>query len=137
MKFRSFDKYTSITKENVPYLRPLSADVSQSPYRPKAHICPPCGLLNDPNGLCWYEGYYHVFYQWYPFGPSHGMKHWAHVKSKDFGVTRFSSHQNLTKKTDAIPAMLSSIQKTETVTSITLPTIRQVPDVFPNRRLPS
>ena len=84
MKFRSFDKYTSITKENVPYLRQLAADVSQSPYRPKAHICPPCGLLNDPNGLCWYEGYYHVFYQWYPFGPSHGMKHWAHVKSRDF-----------------------------------------------------
>lgn len=83
MNVKNFEKYTAISQENIPYLRELAEHVSQSPYRPEAHICPPCGLLNDPNGLCWYEGWYHVFYQWYPFGPSHGMKHWGHVKSRD------------------------------------------------------
>lgn len=83
MKWKKFDKYTFLTKEYESYLRELTDYVSQSPYRPLHHICPPCGLLNDPNGLCYYNGYYHVFYQWYPFEAEHGMKHWAHVKSKD------------------------------------------------------
>lgn len=86
MELKNFDKYTAISREHIPYLRDLAAAVSQSPYRPVVHICPPCGLLNDPNGLCWYEGWYHVFYQWYPFGASHGMKHWAHVKSRDLSA---------------------------------------------------
>lgn len=73
MELKNFDKYTAISREHIPYLRDLAAAVSQSPYRPVVHICPPCGLLNDPNGLCWYEGWYHVFYQWYPLGASHGM----------------------------------------------------------------
>lgn len=83
MEFQEFDKYTAISGEHGAYLRELADYVSRSPYRPNAHICPPSGLLNDPNGLCWYAGWYHVFYQWYPFGPSHGMKHWAHVRSRD------------------------------------------------------
>jgi beta-fructofuranosidase len=34
------------------------------------------GLLNDPNGFVWYNGRYYLFYQWFPFGAVHGMKHW-------------------------------------------------------------
>lgn len=83
MRLQTFDKYTAVTGSHEAYLRELAAVAAGGPYRPEAHICPPCGLLNDPNGLCWYEGWYHVFYQWHPFGPSHGMKHWAHVRSKD------------------------------------------------------
>lgn len=83
MRLQTFDKYTAVSKEHESYLRELAAVAAGDPYRPAVHICPPCGLLNDPNGLCWYEGWYHVFYQWHPFGPSHGMKHWAHVRSKD------------------------------------------------------
>ena len=48
------------------------------------HIAPPHGLLNDPNGLCQIEGTYHIFYQWFPLGPVHGLKHWRHLTTKDF-----------------------------------------------------
>lgn len=83
MRLRTFDKYTAVSREHEAYLRDLAAVAAGDPNRPAAHICPPCGLLNDPNGLCWDGGWYHVFYQWHPFGPSHGMKHWAHVRSRD------------------------------------------------------
>ena len=39
----------------------------KDPYRPMLHIAPPVGWLNDPNGLCQYQGVYHAFYQFAPF----------------------------------------------------------------------
>ena len=39
--------------------------------------------MNDPNGLIYWRGAYHVFYQWNPDGCIHANKHWAHVKSED------------------------------------------------------
>ena len=51
---------------------------------PKFHIAPRHGLLNDPNGLCEIEGIYHIFYQWFPAGPVHGLKYWRHLTTKDF-----------------------------------------------------
>ncbi|MBV7388106.1 glycoside hydrolase family 32 protein [Pasteurellaceae bacterium TAE3-ERU1] len=53
-------------------------------FRPHFHIAPPTGLLNDPNGLVFDGEQYHIFYQWYPFGALHGMKHWAHLTTQDF-----------------------------------------------------
>ncbi|KZL91561.1 glycoside hydrolase family 32 protein [Clostridium magnum] len=52
-------------------------------YRLKYHIMPPVGLLNDPNGFVQINDEYHLFYQFHPFGTKHGLKYWAHVKSKD------------------------------------------------------
>lgn len=84
MKFRNFEKYTYIEMDkHRKYLEELKKYVSSTKYLPKYHIYPECGLLNDPNGLSYYNNEYHVFYQWYPFEATHGMKHWAHVKSKD------------------------------------------------------
>jgi beta-fructofuranosidase len=57
--------------------------VDADPWRQAFHIQPPVGLLNDPNGLVWNDGVYHVCYQWYPAGPAHGLKLWAHVTSPD------------------------------------------------------
>ena len=48
------------------------------------HIAPKCGLMNDPNGLCEINGIHHIFYQWFPAGPVHGLKHWYHLTTKDF-----------------------------------------------------
>ena len=39
--------------------------------------------MNDPNGLCWFGGYYHVFYQYAPFNAEGGIKFWGHYKSPD------------------------------------------------------
>lgn len=92
MEWKHFDKYTPLTEDKESYVEELTAYCGDSPRRPQFHITPPCGLLNDPNGLAYYQGKYHVFYQWHPFGPNHGMKHWGHVTSKDMKQWTQSSH---------------------------------------------
>lgn len=52
-------------------------------YQLVYHITPSQGLLNDPNGLVCFQGQYHVFYQWNPFGTEHKNKSWGHVVSDD------------------------------------------------------
>lgn len=79
----SFTKSDGITEEE--YLK-LAKKVQNSPWRQSYHIQPVTGLLNDPNGLAWYNGYYHLFYQWFPFGPVHGTKYWYHLRSKDLMI---------------------------------------------------
>lgn len=83
MEFLEVEKYTYLEEKHRSYLNQLKDYCKKSTHLPKHHIYPPCGLLNDPNGLCYFEGKYHVFYQWFPFAPEHGMKHWAHVISED------------------------------------------------------
>lgn len=56
---------------------------SEDVWRPVLHIAPPIGWLNDPNGLCQYQGVYHAFYQMAPFEPEGGLKFWGHCTSKD------------------------------------------------------
>ncbi|MBR1507514.1 MAG: sucrose-6-phosphate hydrolase [Eubacterium sp.] len=57
--------------------------ITASDYRQTFHIQPPTGLLNDPNGFIYHNGYWHLFYQWCPWGAIHGMKHWYHTVSRD------------------------------------------------------
>ncbi|MFC0232512.1 glycoside hydrolase family 32 protein [Vagococcus entomophilus] len=83
MKFLEIDKYHYVTAKDQGYLRELAKFVSKSEFLPKFHIYPKSGLMNDPNGLSYYNGAYHVFYQWFPFDATHGMKHWGHMKSQD------------------------------------------------------
>lgn len=52
-------------------------------WRPGIHLAAPVGWLNDPNGLCFFRGEYHVFYQYSPFNAEGGVKFWGHYKSKD------------------------------------------------------
>lgn len=56
---------------------------SGSIYRTKYHVQTVCGLMNDPNGFCYYQNAWHLFYQWYPYEAAHGLKHWYHVESPD------------------------------------------------------
>ena len=60
-----------------------AARAAADPHRQKLHVQPPVGWLNDPNGLCQIGDEYHVFYQYGPFDPTGGVKHWGHVRSRD------------------------------------------------------
>lgn len=52
-------------------------------YRLKFHLMPPTGWMNDPNGLCFYKGLYHVFFQYAPSGPCNYERYWGHYTSPD------------------------------------------------------
>ncbi len=54
--------------------------------RPAFHYRPARGWINDPNGLVWFKGYYHVFYQHAPHfeTPWRESMHWGHARTKDF-----------------------------------------------------
>lgn len=52
-------------------------------FRPRFHLAPPAGWLNDPNGLCQYQGLYHAFFQYSPFDVEGGLKLWGHSTSRD------------------------------------------------------
>ena len=52
-------------------------------WYPKFHIASNGGWINDPNGLCFYKGRWHVFYQLHPYGTQWGPMHWGHVSSAD------------------------------------------------------
>lgn len=52
-------------------------------YKPRYHFSAQVGWINDPNGLVYYDGYFHIFYQYYPYGLEWGPMHWGHARSKN------------------------------------------------------
>ncbi|MGC9544863.1 hypothetical protein [Streptomyces sp. UG1] len=55
----------------------------RDPHRPVAHLRPHPNWINDPNGLVFHDGHYHVFHQYNPHGATHTHMHRGHFRSPD------------------------------------------------------
>tara|TARA_R110002049_G_scaffold279949_1_gene459082 strand:- start:40049 stop:41659 length:1611 start_codon:yes stop_codon:yes gene_type:complete len=52
-------------------------------YRPNFHFTPKANWMNDPNGMFYYNGYYHLYFQYHPESNVWGPMHWGHAISTD------------------------------------------------------
>ena len=60
-----------------------AAELGDEPYRPGIHFTPEKNWMNDPNGMVYYKGVYHLFFQHNPQGNVWGNMSWGHATSKD------------------------------------------------------
>ncbi|MDO4295659.1 MAG: glycoside hydrolase family 32 protein [bacterium] len=73
-------QYQDWYRENEAYREQVSRDKNRLQY----HLMPETGWLNDPNGLCQFHGWYHIYYQFTPFEPTGELKLWGHYTTRDF-----------------------------------------------------
>jgi len=78
--FCCFFSCKSSLKENG---QPPTTEYYTEKYRPQYHFTPEAKWMNDPNGMVYYDGEYHLFYQYYPDSTVWGPMHWGHAVSKD------------------------------------------------------
>lgn len=73
-------------KQQPPSTEAVTSEVSsdyKEAFRPQYHFTPVSKWMNDPNGLVYENGVYHLFYQYYPDAIVWGPMHWGHATSKD------------------------------------------------------
>ncbi|WP_422349168.1 glycoside hydrolase family 32 protein [Flagellimonas sp.] len=70
-------------KQQNKVVQPENEKYYTEAYRPQFHFSPEEKWMNDPNGLVYNDGIYHLFYQYYPEDIVWGPMHWGHAVSKD------------------------------------------------------
>ncbi len=76
-------RYLEKEKGSGRYLPASEESHYNSPIRETYHFAPWKNWMNDPNGLCYFKGYYHMFYQFNPHGQEWSNMYWGHAASKD------------------------------------------------------
>ena len=82
----SCKKENNLDNITIPATVPLLTDSSKiykEPFRAQFHFSPEKKWMNDPNGMLYYKGIYHLFYQYYPNDIVWGPMHWGHATSTD------------------------------------------------------
>ncbi|MCR4957970.1 MAG: glycoside hydrolase family 32 protein, partial [Prevotella sp.] len=70
-------------KEEQPTEQPTTQNNYNELYRPQIHFTPAKNWINDPNGMVYADGVYHLFYQYNPQGNDWGNMSWGHATSTD------------------------------------------------------
>ncbi len=73
----------ALTRDLMKLAARAEREAVQDRFRQKLHLMPPVGWLNDPNGLCHFQGVYHAFFQYSPFDAEGGVKMWGHYTSEN------------------------------------------------------
>jgi sucrose-6-phosphate hydrolase SacC (GH32 family) len=67
-----------------PTVDAATVDTAPTPWwRPRIHATPARAWMNDPNGLVWHGGTYHLYFQYHPDGVVWGPMSWGHLTSPD------------------------------------------------------
>lgn len=83
----NIEEFRKVWEENKG-LRELAA---KDKDRLNYHIMPTSGWVNDPNGLCQFDGVYHIYYQYSPFDVNGKLKLWGHITTEDF--IKYQEHE--------------------------------------------
>lgn len=70
-------------EKSSPTLKKKKLFTEEQLYRPNFHFTPKNNWMNDPNGMFYLDGIYHLYFQYYPNESKWGPMHWGHATSKD------------------------------------------------------
>ncbi|HSK39764.1 MAG TPA: glycoside hydrolase family 32 protein [Arenibaculum sp.] len=85
---------------------PAAGPTYREPFRPQFHFTPAVNWMNDPNGLVYFDGEYHLFFQYNPFGAKWGHMSWGHAVSRD--LVRWEHLPVALPETDGVMAFSGS-----------------------------